>query len=74
MLRIDSVNLCMWRNVHAHHPIFAGKVSFGDAFDWTTEALSPAVLSVMQRELSVVVSATNPIGAPDLVARVAQEI
>jgi cyanophycin synthetase len=64
----------MWRNVYADHPIFAGKVSFGDAFDWTTQHLSPAVLSVLRQEMSVEPCASDSIGAAELVARIAQWI
>lgn len=74
MLRIDSVNVCMWRNVYADHPVFLGTVFLGEAFDWTTQHLSPAVLSVLRQEMSVDISASNPIGAAELVARIAQQI
>ena len=74
MLRIDSVNICMWRNVYADHPVFLGTVFLGEAFDWTTQHLSLAVLSVLRQEMSVDLSASSPIGAAELVARIAHQI
>ena len=64
----------MWRNVYAEHPVFLGTVFLGDAFDWTPQHLSPAVLSVLRQEMSADLSASNPVSAAELVARIAQQI
>ena len=45
MFTFENVRHCMWRNVYSPQPVLAGTIVFGGAFAWTTERLSPSLLS-----------------------------
>ncbi len=74
VLRIETHRYCFWRNTYAHHPVLLGTVFFGDAFDWTTQRLSPALLSSLMEKMPGAVPDSGPIGAAELVAGIAQRI
>ena len=74
MFTFENVRHCMWRNVYSPQPVLAGTVLFGSAFAWTTEHLSPALLSVFDQKLPGAVDRSVSLAAPDLVARLAQRI
>jgi cyanophycin synthetase len=74
VLRLETYRPYFWRNPHALQPVFLGTVLFADAFHWTTQSLSPAVLSALKEKMPGVFQEPGPIGAPEFVARLAQEI
>ena len=56
VFRLENVRHCMWRNMYSPQPVLAGTMLFGNAFGWTTERLSPALLSALEGKLACVVS------------------
>jgi len=64
----------MWRNMYSPQPVLAGTMLFGNAFGWTTERLSPALLSALEGKLPGVVSRAVSLDAAEIVARLAQHI
>ena len=64
----------MWRNVYSPQPVLVGIVFFGSAFGWTTGNLSPALRSSLEEKLPDLLPRAGDIGAPDLVARLAQHV
>ena len=73
MLKLENIKQCLWRNIHAPEPVLAGTISFGDAYSWTTDRLSGAVLSMLEERLPVVPRA-GVLDAAEMVAYVAQRI
>ena len=75
MLRLnETFTHHLWRNRYSLAPVVVGTVSLGDAFHWTTRELSPAHRSVLRETLAGVIPDTGPMGAAELIARIAQHI
>ena len=75
MLRLnETFTHHLWRNRYSPAPVVVGTVNLGDAFNWTTRDLSPAHRSALKEKLAGLVPDTAPVGAAELVARIAQHI
>jgi cyanophycin synthetase len=74
VLKLENVRHCLWRNIFAPQPVLAGTIWFGDAFGWTTERLSPAVVSALKDKLPGAAPDGDHLAAPEFVASLAQHI
>ena len=74
MLRLESVKQCLWRNVHAPEPVMAGTVTFGDAWNWTTERLPRSLVPLIDAKLPAPVPPGDILDAAEFVAELAQRI
>jgi cyanophycin synthetase len=74
MLKLESRKPYLWRNVHAPEPVMAGAVTFGDAWNWTTERLPRALLSLIDAKLPAPIPSGDILDAAQLVAELAQRI
>ena len=74
MLKLESLKQCLWRNVHAPEPVMAGSVTFGDAWDWTTERLPRALFPVLDAKLPAPMPSGDALDAAQFVAQLAQRI
>jgi hypothetical protein len=70
VLKLENVRHCLWRNIFAPQPVLAGTIWFGDAFGWTTERLSPAVVSALKDKLPGAAPDGDHLAAPELVGMI----
>ena len=74
MLKLESRKQYFWRNVHAAEPVMTGTVTFGDAWNWTTECLPHSLLSLLDAKFPAPMPSSGVLDAALFVAHVAQRI
>jgi hypothetical protein len=74
LIKLKGKRHFLWRNIHAPTPVLAGSLALGDAFGWTTAALSPAQRALFQSRLPGVIDERGTVEAAGFVARIAQRL
>jgi hypothetical protein len=74
VLKLESRMQCLWRNMHAPEPIMAGTVTFGDAWNWTTERLPRSLFPLIDAKLPAPTPSGDVLDAAQFVAQLAQRI
>ena len=74
MLKLESRKQCLWGNVHAPGPVMAGAITFGDAWNWTTERLPRSLFPLIDAKLPAPMPSDDVLDAAQFVAQLAQRI
>jgi len=74
VLKLESLKQCLWHNMHAPEPVMGGTVTFGDAWNWTTERLPRALFPVLDAKLPAPMPSGDVLDAAQFVAQLAQRI
>lgn len=74
MLKLESGKQYLWRNVHAPEPVMAGTITFGDAWNWTTERLPQSIFPLLDAKLPAPMPSGEVLDAAQFVAQLAQRI